>query len=127
MNALHWPSFFPEACPPQDASEASAEVFRLVASEPPSASDFESYAERFSKKWMGNCKASGLSVFTDKADVVRLLRRVPGMRPPGSLLASAVLTPEAGKLMHTPRDGNSHHTWWAPDGFNHASAFKVLA
>ena len=127
MTTLHWPSFFPETCPPPDASEASAEVFRLVAFEPPSASDFESHAERCPDKWMGNCKASGLSVFTDKDDAVRLLRRVPGMRSPGNLLASAILTPEAGKLMHTPRNGNSHHTWWAPDGFNHASVFKVLA
>jgi len=43
MTTLHWPSFFPDACPPPDASEASAEVFRLVAFEPPSASDFESH------------------------------------------------------------------------------------
>ena len=42
------------------------------------------------------------------------------------LIAHASLSPDAGKLMHTPRDGNSHHTWWAPAGFNHAGAFKVV-
>ena len=31
------------------------------------------------KKWMGNCEASGLSVFTAKSDALRLLRRVQGM------------------------------------------------
>jgi hypothetical protein len=124
---VNWPSFFPQSCPPSEAEDASAEVFRLVYSSPPSASDFRSYAEKLPDKWRGNCKASGLSVFTDKADATRLIRRVPGMLAPGSSLASAILTPAAGKLMHTPKDGNSHHTWWAPDGFDHASAFTVVA
>jgi hypothetical protein len=83
------------------------------------------------KKWMGDCEASGLSVFTAKSDVLRLLRRVQGMvkrnRSLGDLIGSAKLSPEAGKLMPTPRDGNSHHTWWAPDGFDHAAAFKVVS
>jgi hypothetical protein len=74
---------------------------------------------------MGNCKASGLSVFTAKSDALRLIRRVPGMSP-GGLIAYANLAPEAGKLMHTPRDGNSHHTWWGPTGFDHTAAFKVV-
>jgi hypothetical protein len=75
---------------------------------------------------MGNCKASGLSVFTTKSDALRLVRRVPGMSAPRDLIASANLSPEAGKFMHTPRDGNSHHTWWAPADFDHTAAFKVV-
>jgi hypothetical protein len=106
--------------------DAAVEVFRLVRSNPPSAIDFESWAEVHPKKWMGNCKASGLSVFTAKADVLRLGRRVPGLSVVEDLIASASLVPQAGKLMHTPRNGNSHHTWWAPDGFDHVAAFKVV-
>jgi hypothetical protein len=127
---VNWPSFFPPQCPPSEAKDASAEVFRLVRSNPPSVSDFESWAQRNPKKWMGNCEASGLSVFTAKSDALRLVRRVQGMvrgkSAPGDLIASANLSPEAGKLMHTPRDGNSHHTWWAPAGFDHTAAFKVV-
>jgi hypothetical protein len=123
---VNWPSFFPPQCPPLEAKDASAEVFRLVSSNPPAVSDFESWAQRHPKKWMGNCKASGLSVFTAKADALRLIRRVPGMLAPGDLIASANLSPVAGKLMHTPRDRNSHHTWWAPAGFDHTAAFKVV-
>jgi len=126
MSAMNWPSFFPPQCPPSEARDASAEVFRLVSSNPPSANDFESWAQRHPKKWMGNCKASGLSVFTVKSDALRLVRRVPGMSAPGGLIASAKLSPEAGKLMPTPRDGNSHHTWWAPAGFDHTEAFEVV-
>jgi hypothetical protein len=74
---------------------------------------------------MGNCKASGLSVFTTKSDAMRLVRRVPGISAI-RLLASANLTPDAGKLLHTPYDGNSHHTWWAPAGFDHAAVFQVV-
>jgi hypothetical protein len=130
MTTVSWPAFFPPKCPPSEAKDASAEVFRLVSSDPPSASDFESHAQMNPKKWMGDCEASGLSVFTAKSDVLRLLRRVQGMvkRNPalGDLIGSAKLSPDSGKIMPTPRDGNSHHTWWAPDGFDHAAAFKVV-
>lgn len=126
MTTVKWPSFFPPRCPPSEAKDALAEVFRLVSSNPPAVGDFESWAEKNPNKWSGNCKASGLSVFTAKSDLLRLLRRVPGMSAPGDLIASANLSPEAGKLMHTPRDGNSHHTWWAPAGFDHTAAFKVV-
>lgn len=119
---MNWPSFFPPQCPPSEATDASAEVFRFVSSNPPSASDFKSWAETRPKKWRGNCEASGLSVFTVKSDALQLVRRVRGM----SALASANLSPETGKLKHTPRNGNSHHTWWAPDGFDHAAVFKVV-
>jgi len=88
-------------------------------------SDFESLAQRHPKKWKGYCKAAGLSVFTAKSDALRLVRRVPGMF--GKVIANANLSPEAGKLMHTPSHGNSHHTWWAPDGFDHTAIFKVAA
>ncbi len=126
MTTMSWPTYFPPQCPPSEARDASAEVFRLVSSDPPSANDFESWAQRHPSKWMGNCKAAGLSVFTAKSDALRLVRRVPGMSALGDLIAGANLSPEAGKLMPTPRDGNSHHTWWAPAGFEHASAFKVV-
>jgi hypothetical protein len=130
MTTVNWPSFFPPQCPPSESKDASGEVFRLVFSDPPSVSDFESYAQMRPKKWMGNCKASGLSVFTAKSDALRMVRRVQGIvqgkSARGGLIARANLTPEAGKLMHTPRDGNSHHTWWAPDGFDHTAAFKVV-
>lgn len=123
---MNWPSFFPPLCPPSEAKDAFAEVFRLVSSNPPTVSDFESWAQRHPQKWGGNCKASGLSVFTAKLDALRLVRRVPGLSALGDLIASANLSQEAGKLMHTPRDGNSHHTWWAPAGFDHTAAFKVV-
>jgi len=132
MTTVNWPPFFPPKCPPSEARDASGEVFRLVYTAPPSVKDFESYAEMRPKEFMGNCEASGLSVFTAKSDALRLMKRVQALAkqdkpvPSGDLVASANLLPEAGKLMHTPRNGNSHHTWWAPDGFDHAAAFKVV-
>ena len=129
---MNWPLFFPKKCPPSEAKDASGEVFRLVYSAPGSVSDFESYAQMRPSEYMGNCEASGLSVFTAKSDALRMVRRVQALAKQGKpvlagdLVASANLSPEAGKLMHTPRNGNSHHTWWAPDGFDHAAAFKVV-
>lgn len=124
MTTVKWPSFFPPRCPPSEAKDAFSGVFRLVSSNPPTVSDFESWAQRHPKKWGGNCKASGLSVFTAKSDALRLVKRVPGLS--AHLIASAKLSQEAGKLMHTPHEGNSHHTWWAPAGFDHTTAFKVV-
>lgn len=126
MTSVNWPSFFPPQCPPSEAKDAFGEVYRLVNTNPPSVSDFESWAEKHPKKWMGDCEASGLSVFTTKSDALRMIRRVPGMLAPGKLIASANLSPAAGKLLHTPRDGNSHHTWWAPAGFAHTASFEVV-
>ena len=34
MTTVNWPSFFPPKCPPSEAKDASAEVFRLVYSTP---------------------------------------------------------------------------------------------
>ena len=46
MTTVNWPSFFPPKCPPSEAKRCvCGKVFRLVYSDPPSASDFESYAE----------------------------------------------------------------------------------
>jgi hypothetical protein len=132
MTSVNWPLFFPPKCPPSEAKDASREVFRLVYTAPPSVKDFESYAEMRPKEFMGNCEASGLSVFTAKSDALRMVRRVQALAkqgkpvPAGELVASANLSPKDGKLMHTPRNGNSHHTWWAPDGFDHAAVFKVV-
>ena len=129
MTTVNWPSFFPPKCPPLEAKDASEEVFRLVYSDPHRRAIL-CLTRRETPRNGGNCEASGLSVFKAKSDVLRIVRRVQGManrnRAFGDLIASAKLSPEAGKIMPTPRDGNSHHTWWAPEGFDHAAAFKVV-
>jgi hypothetical protein len=130
MSSLIWPSFFPSECPPTDAEDASVEVFRIVSSDPPAACDFKSFAQTNPKKHGGKCKPSGLSVFTGLGDALKYLRRVQGEVQGDArrtLIARALLSPEAGKIQHTPSSlHNSHHTWWAPDGFDHAAAFKVV-
>lgn len=130
MSTIIWPSFFPSECPPKDADDASIVVFRIVSSNPPAATDFQSFAQTNPKRYGGKCKPSGLSVFTGIDDALKYLRRVQGEvhgDTPRHLIAHALLSPEAGKILHTPSDShNSHHTWWAPDGFDHAAAFKVV-
>lgn len=125
-----WPSFFPSECPPTEAENASVEVFRIVSFDPPAACDFQSFAQTHPKKYQGKCKPSGLSVFTGMEDALKYLRRVQGEAQgvvPRRLIARALLSPQAGKIQHTPSAShNSHHTWWAPDGFDHAATFKVV-
>jgi hypothetical protein len=130
MSRLIWPSFFPSECPPANAEDASVEVFRIVSSNPPTVTDFQSHAQTNPKKYGGKCKPSGLSVFTGMHDALKYLKRVQGEvqgDAPRRLIARALLSPEAGKIQHTPSvSHNSHHTWWAPNGFDHAVAFKVV-
>ena len=37
---LRWPSFFPDRCPPADATPAEGAVLRLVRYDPPCTADF---------------------------------------------------------------------------------------
>jgi len=76
-------------------------------------SKISSLTRRCAQGVMGNCEASGLSVFTAKSDALRLVKRVQALasRQTGSIRRFSRkrnLLPQAGKLMHTPRNGNSH-------------------
>lgn len=59
------------------------------------------------------CQAGGLSVYRDKADASRVIKRIPRFKK--SQPALGVLTPDLGKILSTPsRSSESHHTWWIP-------------
>ena len=61
--------------------------------------------------------ACGLSVYRDKSDVYKMIRRTPGFRRRLErrmhMIASGILNETMGVMIHTPKEKEySHHTWW---------------
>ena len=121
--ALRWPADFPEGCPPEAAQSAGGVYYRIVKTDPPEPGDFVSiyYLNRRRANDMirrgleAQCTLMGLSVYADANDAVWNARRYHGL---GDKIARLNLGADAGKILPTPRDDNSHCTWWPADGYN---------
>lgn len=112
-----WPDFFPGDCPPSDALLPNHQVYRFVGSFPPQPTDFKSHKERWPSRDFGEqeCKACGLSVFTDFEDIRVARSHVPGMAKK-HIVCFGIDNAE-GLIKATPATshyGRSHHTWWKP-------------
>ena len=109
---MKWPEFFPESCPPQDSSDATGGVYRLINGSTPGKRDFKSYREiNPSKPYeVPECQVCSLSVYTDKAGIIQLKNRVPATRKKS--VSYGELNASYGKIKHTPYKGDSHHSWW---------------
>ncbi len=115
----------PADCPPDNAEEAQVEmtVFRLIRAQEPHDDDFHSYRlQNPSRSYpVGECIASGLSVYTERTDVEKALL-LPKFK--NRSVCAITLTPEAGKILQTGRP--SHHTWWLYKDFNILENSKPL-
>jgi hypothetical protein len=125
---MKWPDHFPENCPPDDAAPSEVIVFMLVSS-PVSPTDFQSLRQRMLDKKFPTpeleCQACGLSVFEEISHVERVRRRVRRLRD--RVIGQCRLTPDMGVLKPTRSQfGNSHRTWWIPQGLQPWEFFSVL-
>lgn len=122
---MKWPDYFPDNCPPKDAKPATGIVYRLLRQKKVKKSDFKprilSNLPRFDGK---ECEESGLSVYKNLDDMYRLQKFIPGMRK--RVPAKGELIPEMGQIKPTPREGNSHHTWWVPLGVAPWDSFEII-
>lgn len=127
---MQWPDYFPDNCPPDNAREASGEVYRLVDNNPPTPEDFQSWREQHPNeqcpKSVTECQASGLSVFTSMDDVNMARQKVKRLRK--KKIAHSNLTSDLGRILHTPSQntGESHHTWWLPIGAQPWTVCRVV-
>lgn len=126
---MNWPTHFPNNCPPQEAEDAAGFVYRLISDSYPDAEDFKSWREQNMDKELPTgvteCQASGLSIYRDKVDADKLIRKVPRFKK--SRTALGLLTPDLGKILNTPsRSSLSHHTWWIPAEVQPWTIFKVV-
>lgn len=121
---MNWPDHFPPGCPPEAAEVTHGVVFRLVEHEHPKERDFISYfLAKPNETWKNPCKACGLSVYTVLEDVLRLKRRVPATRR--KWIAKENLQEQDGRFMHTPTNGDSHHSWWMPNDIDPWNRFTA--
>ena len=131
MIAYRWPADFPPDCPPEEALPADGVFYRIVKTDPPGSDDFLSQYQQNRRLSDSNirrgratqCETMGLSVFADESDAAERIRRYPRI---GRRLARLTLGPASGKILPTPRDDNSHHTWWLPDGYDATGIATVV-
>lgn len=115
-----WPSHFPLQCPPSNARQDEVEVFRLVESDPPSASDFLSNIdEQPQRKFPPNllCNACGVSVYQKYADVAATRRKYPAALG-HKKVAIGTISRTDGVVLETFTP--SHMTWWVQTSTPHA-------
>lgn len=66
---MSFPAHLPKNCPPQEAQDATGEVYRLVNHNSPHHDDFQSWREenmsRDLPEGVTECQAGGLSVYRD--------------------------------------------------------------
>ena len=129
--ALRWPADFPDDCPPEEAEPANGVYYYIVKNNPPERSDFVSLYRRNRRLAEARtrhgittlCQTMGLSLLADINDAIYRANRFRGI---GSLIARLALIPDAGQILYTPRDNDSHHTWWIPEGYNPTVAATVI-
>ena len=128
---LRWPADFPENCPPEGANPAGGIFYRIVKNDPPELGDFipiyhlnRRRANDMMRRNSGvQCMLMGLSVYVDANEAVWYARRYHSL---GDKIARLALEADAGEMLPTPRDGNSHHTWWQADGYNPVAIATVV-
>lgn len=125
-TAWVWPDYYPDNCPPRDALRCAGVVYRLTAPHP-GPEDFKPHLITLPnpvRPYSCRCQAAGLSVYT-VVDDVRLAARMPGPRKRGLVVAKGELDAACGVIKATPRDENSHHTWWLPSDVDPSGRFCV--
>jgi hypothetical protein len=107
---LKYPPDWPENCPPQDATPAGGDLYRIVSSNPPRIDDLESYEELGTPARGSECRRRAISVFETREMACHRLRYSPYL---GSAVAKGTLDATHGKLKLTNAK-SGHIAWWCP-------------
>lgn len=118
-----FPDDWPPGCPPADAQAASGLLYRLVKSNPATASDFLTHADLGKMPKAPPCLRVGLSVFRTRDDVVHQAELFPFL---GNQVASGEVCSEHGKTKLTPGKMPSHTTWWPYLGVDRVALFPTV-
>lgn len=120
----HYPNYFPQDCPPDDADIDEKKLFRFCDGITPEVSDFISYYQKFPEKYKGKINAYGLSVLQSRDDCLRAYRKFPYLRKYRSI-AQGVTNFDRGSWKVTPgKISPAHVTWWVCDGVRPNSFFE---
>ena len=121
-----FPSYFPDDCPPNEATDEEKELFRLCAGPVPTEEDFLSWYNKNPDKWANFVQAYGLSVFESKEDCDRARRMNANLRKQYPFCATGNNNSDRGKILHTPNKTNPRHfTWWVYEGVKPHMFFEM--
>ena len=120
-----WPEHFPSGCPSPSEPGAQGEVYRLVKTDPPQLSDFESWLELGRGKGK-DCQRAALSCVNALSHAIEQRKAYPTHRD--KLIASATLTEDHGCLAQTGSQPHHYSLWLRREWLARAtSLFKVVA
>ncbi|MFN6538311.1 MAG: hypothetical protein RM021_018450 [Nostoc sp. EkiNYC01] len=126
---MNYPEYFPDNCPPKEATVPSGEFYRFINSShtSPQENDFlpwlREYPDR--KYFVTKCQACGTSIFPSLDAVNNMLAQVPALRK--KKIARGVLNSDLGKIQNTPsQNEKSHHTWWIPEASEPWKLFQMI-
>ena len=114
-------------CPPAEKQALPCRVFRIVATDPPTDSDFLSRAEEGKgtepKNAVLACQWHGISIFSDIDDAYQHI----DLFGSGPNIEMAKLDLNHGVVAPTPSKNFSNHmTWWPSDGIDRKSCFQCV-
>ena len=114
---LSFPKFFPDNCPPPEATDSEIVLYRLCEGSTPTESDFVSFYELHPERYKNMINAYGLSVFSAYADCITAIRKSPKLKSKYRYVSRGLNTPQRGKTLLTPSKTNPNHiTWWVYEG-----------
>lgn len=121
-----YPSYFPEDCPPDEATDEEKVLFRLCSGTELTENDFLSLYNMNPEKWVNKIQAYGISVLESKEDCDRA-RRINGkLRKRYPYCASGKNNAERGRILNTPSNTNPRHfTWWVYEGIKPHTFFEI--
>lgn len=124
MELSPYPEFFPDGVPPEDATDAHGNAYRLVVNNPPSKSDF--YAYHLDKRPQ-NPKPSrsdcGTSMFRSIEGISLMREASKPLR--NRKIAYGSLQPEFGKVSKE-RERDSHFDAWLRANSGIENKFEVI-
>lgn len=116
-NVRVFPPYFPESCPPAEASGEEIVLFRLCKEITPSAEDFLTFYQINPQRYAGLIQAYGLSMFPSAEDCEHAKRKSPRLRGTHKGIAYGQVDAGKGKILRTPSKANpAHITWWIYEG-----------
>jgi hypothetical protein len=109
---MSFPDNWPKDCPPSQALTCNGSYLHIIKQNPPGIDDCRTFHEKggvLRSPPRCPCMPFGLSVFTDREDVLHMRRTMPKL---GKWIVTFTLTEPDGLVMLTPGQRPTHHTWW---------------
>jgi len=115
---MNWFEPLPNECPPKEAVDTEGlVVYRITASDPPTAYDFQSHRMRFPNKTfqVDECQAMSLSVHDDYEAAVDVTK-LPSFKKKTNFIKEISLKKDDGLIKQT--GSANHYSWWRSHNFD---------